>query len=203
MLARPPFLAHAGVCAGAGAVLSTQASWSSLTAMTRLTLSGNAALCGPVPSPLNGSSILSASSTGLRLPCPGPPPLPPSPPTPAPPPPTPSSILLQLRQAAGASWPSLAGWDLGVATCSWSGVQCGGALGTDITSVDLSFLALQVRPWRRVQGPAAQPAGCRPRVPSAVAHDAGMGTCVIMHRLGLSQQLVVLGAGTAPWLCSV
>ncbi len=112
-----------------------------MTALTRLTVSNNAAVCGPLPAPWTSSQVtFVGSNVGVLCPGPPPPPQPPSPQPPSPPsPPGTFSVLLALKAAMTTSWPSaLSDWQEGSDPCTdgWTGVVCD-AGNVDVVEVDL------------------------------------------------------------------
>lgn len=106
----------------------------SMASLTRLSLTNNTLMCGPIPT--NWASKVVATNTSLGAACPSPPP----------PPPTVASYLLSLKAAVSydpegffASWTPATEAS---ACSSWLGVSC---LGGDITELQLTDASLQVR----------------------------------------------------------
>ena len=120
--------------------ISTQ--WTAMTAINRLLLVGNTAMCGPLPGLFASAGKVSATETNLNSTCPSPPSPPPAPPTPPPQPPSPGDSLYALRLAVTvSSWDAsgLTGWVQGTNVCSWAGVTCGS--GAPV-SLELGFNSL-------------------------------------------------------------
>lgn len=121
-----------------------------LTALTRLNVASNAAMCGPLPPVISVKVVATGTNVGLPCPAPplppSPPPQPPLPPSPIPPlPPAPPSaqpVLLLVKQAVTSPWP-YADWVAGTDPCAvganWNGVTCPVGL---VEQLDLSYLNL-------------------------------------------------------------
>lgn len=121
---------------------SVPASWGTqLTAITRLSLTNNAGVCGALPAPWNaaGSNRVQFSGTAIPSACPNPPP-------PPLPPPSPTNVLYALRLAAD-SWPAtLRSWDGASDPCGgqWSGVLCSSTGPPEVVEVDISYSNIRV-----------------------------------------------------------